>query len=59
MVSIEEAQGVRYKIRDLRPLEMTFAVTCIEMGVHSARIPAEQLVLFLPGKRTLRGEGLV
>lgn len=58
-VSVEEAQGVRYKIRDLLPLEMTFAVAGIEMDVHSARIPAEKIVLLLPGKWTLRGEGLV
>jgi hypothetical protein len=57
-LSVEEAQGVRDQIGDLGLLQETSAVAGIEMGIHPGRIPTEQLVLFLPGKRTFGGQGL-
>ena len=41
-----------------RLAQMTNAMARIQIFVHPARIPPEQLLLLMPGQRTLRGLGL-
>jgi hypothetical protein len=52
-------QCVSNQICDIPPPEPAIATARIQMGIHSLRVPIEELYLLVSGKRTIFGLGLV
>jgi len=54
--AVKEPQRVSHELCNFRLTKKTLAVSSVEVGVHAGGIPAEQFLLFPPGKRAFGGE---
>src|ERR1035438_3711718 len=56
---VEKLQRSGYEIGAFRPAQITFPMTTIEITIHTLRIPAEQVLLFVPGERPFGRQGML